>query len=107
MIKLKNKTNFFKYVVVALIFTFGIPYLFQVFNASDVTKIGFIIFGFDMILAIVQGFIAGKRDDVWWVLLIFPLMFLLTAKMFFMSVLSVVAFFFLAASLLTYGIFKN
>lgn len=109
MSKFSNKISIHKilgYLVLAAIFSFIIPIIFQLFNASDVVKIGFIIFGFDIIFAVLTGLYAGSKKDSWIFLLFFPLMFLISAKSFFISPLKYISIIYLAASLLAYGIKK-
>ncbi|WP_290034077.1 hypothetical protein [Ligilactobacillus cholophilus] len=92
------------YIVISAIFALVIPMVSELFTIDDVTQIGFIVFGFDMIFSVLVGLYAGKHKDSWILLLIFPVMFFITAKTFFISPLKFVAFIFLAASLLAYGI---
>lgn len=95
------------YLIVAAIFALIIPIIFNVCKASDVTKIGFVMFGFDMIFSVLVGLYAGKNDDSWIPLLFFPILFVITAGSFFLGILRVVAVIYLAASLLAYGITKK
>lgn len=106
MTESNNKFNIKKilwYLVFAAIFAFIIPIIFQILNASDVTKIEFIIFGFDMIFSVLIGLYAGSHHDSWIPLLFFPVMFFVTAKSFFLGPLRFIAVIYLAASLLAYG----
>lgn len=95
------------YLVAAAIFALIIPIIFNLFKANDVVKIGFVMFGFDMIFSVLVGLFAGKHEDSWIPLLFFPILFMITAGSFFMGVLRIVAVIYLAASLLAYGITKK
>ena len=66
------------YLVAAAIFALIIPIIFNVCKANDVTKIGFVMFGFDMFFSSC-GLYAGKNEDSWIPLLFFPL-FMITRE---------------------------
>ena len=95
------------YLVAAAIFALIIPIIFNVCKANDVTKIGFVMFGFDMIFSVLVGLYAGKNDDSWIPLLFFPILFVITAGGVFFGGFMGVAVIYLAASLLAYGITKK
>lgn len=95
------------YLVAASIFALIIPIIFSVCKANDVTKIGFIMFGFDMIFSVLVGLFAGRSGDSWIPLLFFPILFMITAGSFFMGALRIIALVYFAASLLAYGITKK
>lgn len=95
------------YLVAASFFALIVPIIFTVCKANDVTKIGFIMFGFDMVFSVLVGLFAGRSNDTWIPLLFFPILFTITAGSFFMGAMRIVAVVYLAASLLAYGITKN
>ncbi len=95
------------YLAFALAFSFMIPIIFTFFNVDEVTKTGVILFGINVIYAIASGIYAGKRADHFWLILFFPVIYLIGCDFFFDShTIYCAAFYFLLAAF-AYGTVRD
>ncbi|MEE0261098.1 hypothetical protein ACRXID_01705 [Ligilactobacillus animalis] len=73
------------YWAFATLFSFVIPIIFTVLNVDEITKTGVILFGINVVYAIAIGFYAGKHADKFWLVLFFPVIYLIGCDFFFDS----------------------
>ena len=71
------------YLAIATAFAFVVPILFTYLNTTDVHRIGIILFGIYVVYAVVVGLYAGKSNEHFWVLLFFPILYLIGYRFFF------------------------
>lgn len=95
------------YLCFAATFCFIVPIIYETLNATDITEIGFILFGFDAIFAVVVGLVIGKLNHSIFFTLFFPLMFLLTYGLFFDSYVRYFGYIYLVLTILAFGVTKK
>lgn len=95
------------YLAFAATFSFLIPIIYESMNATDVTEIEFILFGFNALFAVLVGLAAGKLNHSIIFVLFFPVMFALTYSLFFDSYVHYFTYVYLILTLLAYGVTKD
>ena len=75
--------------------------------AFDVHRIGIILFGIYAVYAVVVGLYAGKSNEHFWVLLFFPILYLIGYRFFFDGYARYFTVVYLGLSFAAYGITKD
>ncbi|MFJ6975544.1 MAG: hypothetical protein ACIRZ1_07375 [Ligilactobacillus ruminis] len=91
------------YLAIATAFAFVVPILFT----TDVHRIGIILFGIYVVYAVVVGLYAGKSNEHFWVLLFFPILYLIGYRFFFDGYARYFTVVYLGLSFAAYGITKD
>jgi len=91
------------YLAIATAFAFVVPILFTYLNTTDVHRIGIILFG----IYVVVGLYAGKSNEHFWVLLFFPILYLIGYRFFFDGYARYFTVVYLGLSFAAYGITKD
>ena len=95
------------YLAIATAFAFVVPSLFTYLNTTDVHRIGIILFGIYVVYAVVVGLYAGKSNEHFWVLLFFPILYLIGYRFFFDGYARYFTVVYLGLSFAAYGITKD
>ncbi|KRL01273.1 hypothetical protein FC81_GL001414 [Liquorilactobacillus capillatus DSM 19910] len=95
------------YLTVAFAISLVVPIIFTELNFSDIQKIGFALFGVNVIYAILSGLTVGFKKEPAVYLLFFPIIYLLGVKLFFESYAYYFALVYLAITYLAYGITRE
>ncbi|SEM65685.1 hypothetical protein SAMN05216431_10648 [Ligilactobacillus sp. WC1T17] len=95
------------YVAVSLALAFVVPILFVYADVTDINKIAFILYGIYVVYAVFSGLYAGKKNDRFWVLLFFPIVYFIGYRFFFDSYAQYFTLAYLGISYAAYGITKD
>lgn len=95
------------YLTVAFAISLVIPIILAVLNLSDVQKIGFALFGVNVIYAVLSGLIVGSKKEPAVYLLFFPIIYLLGVKLFFENYAYYFSLIYVVITYLAYGITKE
>ncbi|MCP9312128.1 hypothetical protein KBX31_02285 [Liquorilactobacillus satsumensis] len=95
------------YLAFAAAISLVVPIIFEELNLSDVSRIGFALFGINIVYAIITGIVVGARKQPAVYLLFFPLIYLGGVRLFFESYAYYFALVYIVVALLAYGATKK
>lgn len=91
------------YLTLAVALSFVIPIIFIEINASDIQRLGLILFGINVIYSLVVGVIVGLKQQPLVNLLFFPIVYLIGVYFFFDSYAYYFAGAYIIFAFLAYG----
>ncbi|KRL04295.1 hypothetical protein [Liquorilactobacillus oeni] len=94
------------YLAFAFAISLVVPIVFEEFNLSDVSRIGFALFGINVIYTVFTGILIGVKKQPAVYLLFFPLIYLMGVKLFFESYAYYFSLFYIIVAFLAYGAAK-
>ncbi|GAJ25471.1 hypothetical protein JCM15457_337 [Liquorilactobacillus sucicola DSM 21376 = JCM 15457] len=95
------------YLAIAFAISLVVPIIFAELDFSDVQKIGFVLFGINVVYAILSGLIVGIKKEPAIYLLFFPIIYLLGVKLFFESYAYYFSLVYVVITYLAYGITRE
>lgn len=95
------------YLAFALFFSMVLPIIAVTLDCDEVTKIGWLLFGINSVYAVLSGLIAGKAEHTVFFLIFFPVIYMLSFRLFFESYAVYFVIPYIIFSLLAYGVTKD